>query len=285
MKIKVVCNYDSDINIYNIVNDIWNIDNKYQLTYKDDYDILIIFNSYNYRFIKINKNRVFGFIQEPGWKEYFDRNLPEYCNKVFFHKPEIFTNNNVIKCISILQHHLWNKLERCEIQWKPDNTKNILNSKFVKTKKLSIIIRNFDSHEMYKHRQKLVKDILDSDLDIDIYGAYWNISDNRYKGYLNNKIDGLKDYEYSICLENCNEDSYITEKFTDCILCDTKPIYYGAKDINTYYPNSCIYLDITQDKLVEKIKNIINTDIQLDMNNKYKYIMDYNPFKIIQKYL
>ena len=57
MKIKVVCNYDSDYNIYRIVNDIWNIDNKYQLTYDNDYDILIIFNSYNVGNIKINKKR------------------------------------------------------------------------------------------------------------------------------------------------------------------------------------------------------------------------------------
>lgn len=62
---------------------------------------------------------------------------------------------------------------------------------------------------------------------------------------LNNKEDGLIPYRYSIAIENWASDSYITEKFTDCIRMGSVPIYYGAKDICDYFPErSYIWLPI-----------------------------------------
>lgn len=282
MKIKFVCNWNSDYNIYNIVNDIWNIDEEYELTYGDDYTHLIIFNKYEPSLIKVPKENVFGFIHEPYWSGFYDKNLPNYCNKVFYWQPEFFsTFNNIIKSTFSCLHHLFPKpIETHELEYVKDNTKNIINTTFIKNKKISIIVSNISHYKRYS----FIKDLLKSDIDFDMYGSGWELDDKRYKGRILNKIDALKDYKYSICLENSNINGYISEKFVDSILCGTIPIYNGAPDVLDYYPNSCEYLDL-DDNPVDKIKYILNNQKQYNdyslESAKYLYINKYNPIKII----
>lgn len=279
MKYKVVCNYNNDNNIYHIVNDIWNIDNKYELTHGNDYDYLIIFNAYNGN-ILVPKSNVFGFIQEPSWSGFFDKNLPDKCNKVFYHKPDIFKQKNIIQSNSIMLHHLWKKPMKGEIIYEKDNTRKIIETNYTKNKLLSIIISNRPDVKQYENRQNLVKKLLESDLDFDMYGLGWDIKDSRYKGYLYNKIDGLKNYKYSICLENSNEDGYITEKLIDSILCRTVPLYNGAPDIKKYY-KSVETLDFNFD-VIEQIRNIITSDKKYDFEEDiYNYTENYNPINKI----
>ena len=47
MKVKFVANYDSDINIYNSILNCYPMsdEDKQKITYKDDYEYLIIFNA------------------------------------------------------------------------------------------------------------------------------------------------------------------------------------------------------------------------------------------------
>jgi hypothetical protein len=53
---------------------------------------------------------------------------------------------------------------------------------------------------------------------------------------LKQKIDGLRDYRFSIAIENSCIPSYITEKFYDCILAGSVPLYYGAPNVSDYFP-------------------------------------------------
>lgn len=286
MIIKIVCNWNSDYNIYNIVNDIWNINNDYELTYGDDYTHLIIFNRYDRNNIKVPKENVFGFIHEPYWSNFYDKNLPSYCNKVFNWQPSNFPQyNNVIKMPFVCIHHLFPKpIETHELAYVKDNTKNILNTDFVKNKKLSIIVSNISQYKRYK----FVEDLLKTDIDFDMYGAGWELNDSRYKGRVLNKIDGLKNYKYSIALENTSLSGYISEKFIDPILCDTIPIYYGHPDVFDYYPNSCEYLDL-DDNPTDRLKFILNNEKEYknyDIDNAKKlYINEYNPIKIIKNHV
>lgn len=292
MKFKVVSNYNSDYNLYNLANDIWNIDNKYELTYGEDYDILIIFNNPLFlRKINVPKSNVFGFIQEPTWSGFYNKRLPEICNKVFYHDPSNFPQyDNVVKHNSIMFHHVWDKPKKGEIQFNKNNTKNLIENIPLKNKKLSIIVSNKEHDERYKHRQNFVKKLLESDIDFDMYGLDWdNLNDKRYKGYLHNKKDGLIDYEFSICIENCIEDSYITEKFFDAILCDTVPLYYGTKSVNRYYKNNIYeYIDVNSNEVINNIKNIIynktNKDYDLKLG-KSLYTNNYNPFFVVKEYI
>jgi hypothetical protein len=117
---------------------------------------------------------------------------------------------------------------------------------------------------------------------IDVYGFGWkNELGNSYKGELscyhkndNNsmtKYEGLKNYKYSICIENCRKKNYFTEKFTDALLCWTIPIYYGCSNISNFFPKGCYYeIDITKDNCYEEVINIINTPITEENMNSIK---------------
>lgn len=49
--------------------------------------------------------------------------------------------------------------------------------------------------------------------------------------FIEDKIEGLKDYMFSIVIENSVYPKYYTEKITDCFATGTVPIYYGDKSI------------------------------------------------------
>src|SRR5690606_17793831 len=110
--------------------------------------------------------------------------------------------------------------------------KEAMNGGFEKKKKCSFIISKHDiidlskDYTLYAWRERLVNAILSSDLDIDIYGRGWDILDARYKGELKNKKDGLVEYKSSICIENCDQEFYVSEKFWDAVLCESFPITY-----------------------------------------------------------
>lgn len=61
---------------------------------------------------------------------------------------------------------------------------------------------------------------------------------------LENKIDGLKDYMFSVAMENAVYPKYYTEKVTDCFATATVPVYYGDKSICEDFDNDgIIFLD------------------------------------------
>jgi len=126
---------------------------------------------------------------------------------------------------------------------------------------------------------------------IDIYGYNWTESElgEMFKGTFGGfniatshiidkllpnttKWDGLENYSYSIAIENCCLKNYFSEKFTDCILAWTIPIYYGCPNINEYFPKDCYYwLDITSSNCFEELDKILNTpitDIQINAIEK-----------------
>jgi len=57
------------------------------------------------------------------------------------------------------------------------------------------------------------------------------------RGYreIGDKIEGLKDYRYSLAIENCRQNYYFTEKIIDCFLSGTVPIYWGCPSIGLFF--------------------------------------------------
>lgn len=49
------------------------------------------------------------------------------------------------------------------------------------------------------------------------------------------KSEALKSFRYSICIENCRENYYFTEKLIDCLLTGTVPIYWGCPGIGLFF--------------------------------------------------
>ena len=50
------------------------------------------------------------------------------------------------------------------------------------------------------------------------------------------KYDGLRDYRYSLCIENGRERNYYTEKIVDAWMSWTVPLYWGCPNLDDYYP-------------------------------------------------
>lgn len=287
-KVKVTCWWDSDYNIFNIFRDIWyndDISKEMLLTYRDDYDYLIILNDFrrNKNEIKCPIENRIAFIMEPSWSNNWDRNLSDYVSKVYSHfeYDEKFKFNP-----SIMSTHLYPKpIEIGEIQHVENNVIKITNTKYEKSKKLSIVVSNISSYKRYE----FVKKLLNSDLEFDMYGRGWNINDSRYKGYVTNKIDALKDYEFSICLENSVEYGYISEKFIDSILCETIPIYYGSSDVDKWYGKCFEHIDIESINSIDELKYILNKKQEKQEYDFSKaknfYLNENNPFKILLNYI
>jgi len=290
MKIKFIAGWNTDYNIYSFVNDIWNMDGKYDdiLTYNDDYTHLVIFNGVNNSNYRIEKETTYGIVVEPYWSTSFDKNMLSYCKKIVTYQTDKYEAGRTIFSPLIGTHRLYDLGEDGEIIPIPNTTKNLLSKKFEKNKTLSIIVANhgFDtrSYTNYNHRQNLVVQLMNSDLEFDMYGFGWHIPDRRFKGPLINKIDGIANYKYTIALENSPVSGEITEKIIDAILCDTIPIYNGHKDIKKFYPNSCEYLEY-DGKEINRIREIINSnktvsDYDFD-DAKNRYFNLYNPIQIV----
>lgn len=167
--------------------------------------------------------------------------------------------------------------------------------------KLSAIISNKNNSIGYQLRRNLLINFTKKYPRIcDVYGAGWNneLGDS-YKGELdgyhktastkNTKYNGLINYKYSLCIENCCKKNYFTEKFTDAILCWTIPIYYGCPNISQYFPDDCYYVvDINKKDCLEKIINIINkpiTEKNIEALNKARVLIlnKYNIWSVIDK--
>jgi GR25 family glycosyltransferase involved in LPS biosynthesis len=123
-----------------------------------------------------------------------------------------------------------------------------------KTKDLSLIVSNLQEKESHKKRLNFCY-ALNNKINLDFYGRGHNKDTKNYKGEIKNKSSGLKDYKYTIAIENCREPGYITEKLIDGILSECLVFYIGAPDINKWIDSSCyIELDIND---VEKSVQII----------------------------
>ena len=57
------------------------------------------------------------------------------------------------------------------------------------------------------------------------------------RGYLaiRSKIEGLREYRYSVTVENCRQNFYFSEKIIDCFVTGTVPIYWGCPSIALFF--------------------------------------------------
>ena len=84
------------------------------------------------------------------------------------------------------------------------------------------------------HRMRFrVYDRLKDDGRVDFYGS-------GCEKEIEFKIDALKDYMFSIVIENCVESGYFTEKILDCFLTGTIPVYVGSRDTSNYFDENGI---------------------------------------------
>lgn len=149
-----------------------------------------------------------------------------------------------------------------------------------KTKNISFIYSYKEWNAGHRFRHNLANHI--KDMGVDFYGSGTQTP-------LDFKIDGLKDYRYSIIMENSQEDDYFTEKLLDCFLTGTIPIYYGTKNIGEYFNREGMFTFETAEQLVD-ILNSINEETYNHMKHfipeNFKKANDYiHPEKEITTFL
>jgi len=260
MKIKFCAGWDTSENITGRLleqfktrdNDISNI----EFVHDNSYDI-IVYNNYVTEEPK-KDSKAFIFFHEPTWSGNHQKNFSQYDNITVFgyDKNNYNPPDKVIETSAHMFYGGTGKQREGDF-WNYDN---LINHTFEKSKMISSIVSSLGNDDkeypigcIYNKRVNLIKSVIDKCGFVDVFG--WND-----KG-LNFKKDGLVDYRFSICIENSNEKNYISEKFYDCILTNTIPIYFGCKNIKEFLPENGYILieDIDNiDKIVEQLNYIVN---------------------------
>lgn len=101
-----------------------------------------------------------------------------------------------------------------------------------KTKLISIIASEKNFTEGHRLRHQLIQQY---GQQIDLFGRAY-----RYVPY---KLDALKDYRYTIVIENCQLDNYFSEKLIDPLVVGTVPLYWGAPNIHELFPDTTISIN------------------------------------------
>ena len=69
----------------------------------------------------------------------------------------------------------------------------------------------------------------------DMYGTHMDLFGTGCDNPIDKKEEGLKDYMYSVVVENSHTANYFTEKLIDCFATGTIPIYYGCPNLPEFF--------------------------------------------------
>ena len=123
-----------------------------------------------------------------------------------------------------------------------------------------------------------------------------NKDDNRVDFYgtgcdkpIEYKIESLKDYMFSIVIENNIEDGLFTEKLLDCFLSGTIPIYVGNKNNREFFDeNGIIFFEGDEDlpNILDNLnEELYNSKIE-SVKKNFELAKNYMfPEQLIQKFL
>jgi len=137
--------------------------------------------------------------------------------------------------------------------------KNIKN----KNKIMSIMISQKIFAPGHQYRHAIANCILTNNLPIDIYGRGCPLySDTQFASYNQLKggftcVEPYEDYLFTICIENYQNNHYISEKITTPIMYNCMPIYIGCLNIQQYFAE-VIILSGELEKDMNKIIDILN---------------------------
>ena len=219
-------------------------------------DDLTIFTD-NYLHISENiksKNKIAWIIESPAYHRF----AYEYIKENYYKFNNIFTCSKSI--LDSVENAIFLPVGGC---WVKEKDRYISE----KIKIVSIISSFKKILEGHILRHEIIKTFK----NIDVYGSGYNP--------IEDKGQGLKDYCFSIVVENTKEDYYFTEKLIDCFVTGTIPIYWGCPSISNFFDiNGIICFNSLED-----LNNILdNLTIEL-YNSKIKSVK--NNFALSKDYL
>ncbi|QPI86180.1 hypothetical protein I3V23_04180 [Rhodobacterales bacterium HKCCA1288] len=151
-----------------------------------------------------------------------------------------------------------------------------------KTKLISVITSSKKIFPGHKRRTEFLEKILSHKISryIDVFGFGRN--------EIKDKADGLWDYKYHICLENCIEENYWSEKLADPFLNFCYPIYYGCPNISDFFDSRsfCSFNLGKFENFIEMIERILDEDrysnaLPYVVESRFKILNDYNIFNTL----
>lgn len=232
----------------------------------EDYDIAIFTDTKCFH-SQINTDKInFAWLIEPpviNGENY--KNIVDYSkkfNKVFSHNLEL--SNKIDNFIYVPHGGTWLRNEDIGLHNKTNN--------------ISFIYSDKQWNLGHRLRHNFSNYLIEKEINVDFYGSGPN---NRIEF----KTTALKEYRFSIVIENSIVDSYFTEKIIDCFLSGVIPIYWGTSKIVDYFDSEGIILmpnsnehGFDMDKAIELI-NGLNEDYY-----KSKIVNVMNNFNIAQNY-
>lgn len=126
----------------------------------------------------------------------------------------------------------------------------------VKTKRVAVICSNKHYTPGHRLRLKFLEKLISSHSDlIDWFG---NGVDS-----INSKYEAIAPYNYQLVLENVSRTSSISEKLYDSYLGESFPIYWGAPNVNSFFPvNSFQTINLLDfDSSIYKILSLVNSNL------------------------
>ncbi|MBR7117931.1 MAG: hypothetical protein IKC84_00975 [Helicobacteraceae bacterium] len=267
-----------------------------------DCDYIVVVNK-SLKNMRVKTKRVFALQQEPYIRESKKYSIPFknewaiiddyylFCDVVFAFNDELFKDKNLIEespktfvknNTTFIKHHP--ALYFCFGNVPFDTLCKMPPPK--KTKEMSCIA-SFDKKAFYGHldRIKFVTALKKSNIGkrIDFFG-------NKTEFELQEKKDGILPYKYTIAIENNSQNDYVSEKIMDSYLGYSIPIYFGASNVDEYFPkNSFIKIDIynLQDSLnlIENIldSNFYETNFDALLEARKKVLYDYSMLYSLSK--
>jgi len=94
---------------------------------------------------------------------------------------------------------------------------------YPKTKLVSSVVSKKNMFPGHKIRHEMCNIIK----SIDYYGSKFS--------WIPTKDIGMKDYMFSVAIENSSVPNYFTEKILDCFLCGCVPVYWGCTNIEKFF--------------------------------------------------
>lgn len=149
-----------------------------------------------------------------------------------------YIQNNLDKVLEVFEEIWTHNLDLLNLspkfKWSPSYGTYINNyGIYPKTKLLSMITSDKQATEQHRFRYNFA---IKNKQNLDLYG----------RGFkeIQNKEEGLKDYMFSIAIENDTYDTYFTEKILDCFATGTIPVYKGTRKIVEHFnSDGIIFLD------------------------------------------
>jgi len=237
------------------------------------YDLFIFFNYPNSK-----KKYVLEALESSKKKYLFNLECPTIY-------PETWNNNNYKKFDKVFtwDDTLIDNIKFIKINAPSYSKKRIEDLQSNIKNKFSIIVgsnkTNDHINDLYYKRIEIIQWYEENNVgDLDFYGHGWSnyifrgpliiralnripfltsILAPKYKNYKGafngRKVDLLKDYKFSFCIENAKGyPGYITEKIFHCFFSLTVPIYLGCPNILDYIPSDC-FIDMRKFKTIKEV--------------------------------